>query len=144
MTILNSTVEDDFSHKYHCDSCSKDITHLVRVTCADPACAPTLQPTQPAQTTQSQTQIPSNPNPKTQTLTSATTVDTNTNTNTNTNTSSNEPHQTSQGQSQTANALSLSDPLDLCIDCFANGAEVKNHKKYHSYVVKVFHPFLYF
>ncbi|KAI8853028.1 hypothetical protein BC829DRAFT_35574 [Chytridium lagenaria] len=38
MTIIskeNSSHENDFGHKYHCDACEKDITNLVRVTCAE-------------------------------------------------------------------------------------------------------------
>ncbi|KAJ3194458.1 Transcriptional adapter ada2 [Irineochytrium annulatum] len=63
--------DDEFSHKYHCDSCSKDLSNLVRITCAE--CV----------------------DPETK-----------------------------------------ESEIDFCVDCFASGAEVKNHKKHHAYMVK--------
>ncbi|KAJ3209305.1 Transcriptional adapter ada2 [Dinochytrium kinnereticum] len=35
VTDRSDAIDDDFCHKYHCDACEKDITNLVRVTCAE-------------------------------------------------------------------------------------------------------------
>ncbi|KAJ3409891.1 Transcriptional adapter ada2 [Chytridiales sp. JEL 0842] len=64
----NSTADDDFTNKYHCDACEKDISNVVRITCAE---------------------------------------------------CKNEDME-----------------LDLCVDCFAAGTEVKGHKRTHKYMVK--------
>ncbi|KAI9338267.1 hypothetical protein DFJ73DRAFT_628669 [Zopfochytrium polystomum] len=75
MTIIlkeKSERDDELSHKYHCDACEKDITFLVRFTCA-----PDLTAT-----------------------------------------------------------LASGNELDLCVDCFCSGVELKDHKRTHPFIIR--------